>query len=161
MKKTLLALSIIGLVGLTSCKKTVEGAVEDTTNAVEATADAAGNAVEATGDAAASVVEGTADAVEGAAKGVKDLVSGIPTTGNEKIDTFLKEADDYFKAAKEAYASKDATKLAEISKIGQEFNKKQQEMAAEFQNLPADVQTKIGEYFTAKSNELMEAMKAQ
>ena len=60
-----------------------------------------------------------------------------------------------------SYIDFTATKLAEITKTGQEFAKKQQEMAAEFQNLPADVQTKIGEYFTAKSNELMEAMKAQ
>ncbi|MFV0530490.1 MAG: hypothetical protein ACK5MD_03535 [Flavobacteriales bacterium] len=148
MKKTLLALSIIGLVGLTSCKKTAEGVAED-----------AANAVEATGDAATNVVEGTANAVEDTAESVKELVSGIPATGNEKIDTFLNDAEEYFKLAKEAYASKDATKLAEIQKSGEEFAKKQQEMAAEFQNLPADVQTKINEYFTAKSNELMEAVK--
>ncbi len=154
MKKTLLALSIIGLVGLTSCKKTVEGAVEDTQNAVEATTDAATDVVEGTADAATDVVEGTVD-------GVKELVGGLPSTGNEKVDAFLKEADSYFTATKEAYASKDATKLAEIAKSGEEFAKKQSEMAAEFQKLPADVQTKISEYFTAKSQELMEAMKAQ
>lgn len=161
MKKTLVILSLISALGLTSCKKTLKGVAEDAKNAVESTGEAASDAVKAVGNAASEVAEETKNAVQGAGDRIKEVVMGVPVTGNKKIDAFLKEAKDYFKEAKEAYQSKDKNRLAEIKQKGKVFAKKQEEIRVELQKLPAETQSKISDYFTARNNEIKEILTAE
>ncbi len=161
MKKTLVTLSVIVALGLTSCKKTLKSVAEDTKNNVESTGEAVSDAVKAVGNAASEVAEETKNAVQGAGDKIKEAVMGLPVTGNEKVDAFLKEAKAYFKEAKESYQSKDKNKLAEIKEKGKVFAKKQEEIRVELQKLPADIQSKINDYFTGQNNELKEILKAE
>ena len=105
MKKLFLAISVIGLISMTSCKKE-EAKVENATeNAVENTTEAATNA---------------ADAVENTTAAVSD----VPTFSNPDIQKFAEEYAAFYKEVSEAAKSGDAAKVQDLQAKGLEWAKK-------------------------------------
>ena len=143
MKKVFFALSVIGMLSVASCKK-ADDAKDALKEGVEAGAEATKEGVEAGAEAAKAGVEAGAEAV-----GV------VPTTGNAKVDEFLKSYDVLTTDLSKAVADKDMTKAAELTKKAQEMAGQQASLQAEIAKLPADVQEKLQKYFQAKVEEMM------
>ncbi len=80
MKKLLLALSIVGFLGMTSCKKAAKAAdnVADTaTEAASSAADATADAASDMADTASEAASSAADAASDAAGSVADVAKGL------------------------------------------------------------------------------------
>lgn len=108
MKKLFLAITVMGLVTVTSCKKE-EAKVEDATE--QATEDAT------------TTAEETAEEVDNTTAAVSD----IPQFSSPEIQKFAEEYAAYFNEVTEASKSGDAAKIQELSAKSVEWTKKASE----------------------------------
>ena len=133
MKNLFLAISVIGLVSLTSCKSE-EKKVEDAT----------ANVTEQAAETGAANVEATTDAQVAAAD--------MPTFSNPEVQKFAEEYKAYFQEMVDASKAGDATKLQELTAKGVEFQKR----AADFTQ---KMTTEESQKWVSWTNSLRDAVK--
>lgn len=119
MKKLFFALTLIGLVTATSCKKE-EAKVENATeNAVENTTEAANDAAQVLNETAAAVAE-------------------IPSFSNPEVKKFAEEYAAFYEEVKQATTSGDVAKVQELQTKALDWAKKASEFTQKM--TPEDAQ---------------------
>ena len=133
MKKLVFALGAVAMLSMVSCGKKETPAEKP---AAEAAADSTAQ------EAAQPAVE------EKAAEGVAGALSEVPKFSNEETQKFAEEYAAFQKEAIEAYKSKDAAKITELTQKAQEWAKSAQEkmtkMSPEDQKVWGEWFQKIG-----------------
>ena len=134
MKKLVFALGAVAMLSMVSCGKKETPAEQPAT--------------EATADSVAQEAEQAAVEGEKVAENVADAFADVPKFSNEETQKFAEEYAAFQKEAIEAYKSKDAAKITELTQKAQEWAKSAQEkmtkMSPEDQKVWGEWFQKIG-----------------
>jgi|SRR5690606_38221610 len=122
MKKVFLALTVIGLVSLTSCKNDKAETAQDNSEEIQET-------VQDAQEEAADVAQDNAD-----------VAAEIPTFSNPELQTFAQDYAKYFEEVKAAASTGDQTKIMELQKKAVEWSQKQQQILSKGGVTPEDAQ---------------------
>ncbi|MFA5619006.1 MAG: hypothetical protein WDA08_01725 [Weeksellaceae bacterium] len=105
MKKSFLAIAVVGLIGMTACKKSetkVEEATQETVNDVQ--------------EAGQSIQDNVSEI-----KNVAEMATKVPTFSNPEVQKLAEEYSSFFNDVKAAQISGDQAKIAELNEIGNKW----------------------------------------
>ena len=147
MKKVILTMCVAGALLVTSCKKEVKDAKENTIEALD-------TAAEKTTDAATKAVEEVEAVAEETTEAVKSAFEGItiPEFKDPKVGEYLKSYSEYAKNYIDAKG--DVLKNTELAKKSVELAKKGKEIAA---TLDAEGTKKFNSVMTAIQSKMAPA----